>query len=235
MKQFILTILGVFVLLSLKAQQFNVEMSGYSNKKITYVTMDDGSKMEINLWRLKIKKGLVTEVIYKDDAKEKQTISVEDIKEMYVPYSDMAKLTASLETMGNLKKMSNRDIQADILDQGYAYYIKSDVKISKKKTRTLLLQVLNPKFCSEIMVFMDPYAAETNGIGVGVVELGGGDSKSYYVKVNDEVAYRLMKKDYKDASDELFGDCSKVKKEFGKMKWADFAEHIYYKQEKCGN
>lgn len=235
MRQFLLGIFCVFTFLSVNAQQFNVEMNGYSTKKITYVTFNDGTKKEIRLWRFKLKKGLVEEVIYKDEAKEKHSIAVEDIKEMYVPYSDMAKLSAALETMGNVRKASNRDIQADILDQGYAYYVKSEVKISKKKTRTLLLQVLNPKFCSEIMVFMDPYAAETGGVGVGGIQMTGGDSKSYYVKVNDEVAYRLKKQDYKDAAEELFGDCSKVKKEFGKFKWADFAEHIFFKQEKCGN
>ena len=49
MRQFLLGVFCVFTFLSVNAQQFNVEMNGYSTKKITYVTFNDGTKKEIDL------------------------------------------------------------------------------------------------------------------------------------------------------------------------------------------
>lgn len=233
MKNLTLSTLFLLMCSVVFAQEFNVEMSGFSKKKITYITMENMDKMEINPSRIKFKKGLIEEVIYKNEAGEKVSVPIEDIKEMYIPFSDLAKLGATLTTLTNMKKMANSDIKTDILEKGYAYFVKSDVMIKKKKQRTLLMQSLNPAFGSKIMVFMDPYAAETGGLAVGDIQMTGGDSKSYYIKVGDEVAYRLYKKDYKDAFDDLFGDCKKMKKEFKKIKWADFAKHVYYYETEC--
>lgn len=233
MKNLTLSTLFLMMCSFIFAQDFNVEMNGFSKKKITFVTMENMEKMEINPSRIKFKKGLIEEVIYKNEAGEKVSIPIEDVKEMYIPFSDLAKMNATLATLSSMKKMANSDIKADILEKGYAYFVKSEVMIKKKKKRTLLMQALNPAFGSKIMVFMDPFASETGGLAVGDIQMTGGDSKSYYIKVGDEVAYRLYKKDYKDAFDDLFGDCKKMKKEFKKIKWADFAKHVYYYETEC--
>lgn len=233
MKKIMFSALALIFSISIQAQEFNIEMTGFSKKKITYVTMEDGSKMEVNPHRIKFKKGLIEEVVIKNDAGEKETIPMDDIKEMYIPFSDLAKLNAMTETVGNLNKAANTDVRSDILERGYGYFVKSEVMINKKKKRTLLMQVLNPTFSSKIMVFMDPYAAETGGVGVGGIQMTGGDSKSYYIKIGDEVAYRLYKKDYKKDFDQLFGDCKKLQKKFSKAKWTDFAQHVYYYTNSC--
>lgn len=233
MKNFILACIFISLNCVLFAQEFNVEMNQFDKKKISYVIMSNAEEIEIKPTRIKMKKGLIEEVIYKNENGDKVSLPMENVTQMYVPFSDFAKLNAMFTEATNLKKLGKVDVKADILEKGYAHFIKSEVMINKKKKKTLLLQTLNPTFGSKIMVFLDPFAAETGGIEYGGIQMTGGDTKSYYIKVGDAVAYRLHKKNYKDEFEKLFGDCKKMKKEFTKVKWTDFSKHVYFYETEC--
>ena len=235
MKQSLLMAFCLFAFFTIQAQQFNVEMEGFSSTKPTYMTMEDGREMEVKLQRVKYRRGLIEELVFRDEANEKISVPLDEIKEMHIPFHELAKVAALMETSGNLNQMMKRDIKNDIFDQDYAYFVKSDVKIGRK-TRTLLMQVLNPSFSSEIMVFMDPMANQTGSVFWRNLAVTGGDSKSFYIKrKGDDRAYRVFKRNYRKLSQELFGDCPEVKEEFRRLRWIDFAKHIYYKQENCPN
>ena len=105
-------------------------------------------------------------------------------------------------------------MNGDLIGNGYVYFEQSDVRI-KKKTETLMLQLLNPHFSNKIRVYHDPLAKETASIGVGGIDVAGGLDKSYYVKT-DDVAVKLKKKDYDDEFPLYFKSCKALTKKYGK-------------------
>jgi len=65
-------------------------------------------------------------------------------------------------------------------------------------------------------------------MSVGGMQVSGGDSKSYYVKTGDNIAYLLKKKTFDDEFSNLFGSCGAFMKKNGKKpKWKDFEELTY--------
>ena len=52
--------------LNLQAQELMRPFAGYSKKKVAYITMDDGTKIQANLKDFKYKKGLIEVIKLKD-------------------------------------------------------------------------------------------------------------------------------------------------------------------------
>ena len=153
---------------------------------------------------------------------------------MYLPPSNIAKIGGAFDFMENPDLWQSADLDKDILGKGYVYMEKSEVRI-KKKTRTLMMQLVNPSFSNKIKVYDDPMAKETMGLGVAGVNVVGGDEKSYFVKKKGEkVAFKLHKKNYKEEFKMIFGDCKEVMKKYGKdPRWGDFETHVWEYTQAC--
>ena len=219
---------------SLMAQKFSPALKGFSHKKISYLTLDNGKEVKGTIKDLDWKKGLIEEVKLKDMDDKKVKIKPEEINFMYLPPSNLAKLGSTFDFLENADMWQSADLDKDILGKGYVYMEKSEVRI-KKKTRTLMMQLINPSFSNKIKVYDDPFAKETMGAGIGGVTLVGGDEKSYYIKkAGDKVAYRLHKKNYDEEFKMIFKNCKEVMKKYGSNpKWTDFEAAVYEYTQGC--
>ncbi|WP_282035952.1 hypothetical protein [Saccharicrinis aurantiacus] len=199
----------------------------FSHKKLAYVTLNDGTEVKGNITDLDRKKGLIEQVKIKDGSGKKHKMKPDDIKHMYLPPSGLTKLSKAYDVVFDSKKWNNQRLNQDLINQGYAYFEQTDVKI-KKKTNMLLVQLLNPSFCENISVYHDPKAKETKSLGVGGINVAGGIAKSYYLKKNsDNAAYKLTKKDYQKQFTMFWSDNSKIAESYPDGKWRDLTEHIH--------
>ncbi|MEM1218552.1 MAG: hypothetical protein AAGH79_06555 [Bacteroidota bacterium] len=216
------------------AQVFLPPFEGFSKKKPSYLTMENGEEIECNFKKFSFKKGLIEEIKIVNSKEEKIKIEADNIKHMYIPPSGLAKLNADLGFITDADNWDNEEYEQEILGRGYAYFEKVDVQVKKKKNFVLMMQMLNPSFSSKIKVYHDPYAAETMSVGMGPISAGG-DDKSYFILVNGEKrAYKMEKKDYDEKFKDLFGDCSAVMKKYGaKPKWSEFAEALHMYSTEC--
>jgi hypothetical protein len=216
----------------MQAQRFVVPTEDFSYKKTSYITLDNGKEIQCTLKRLKLEKGLVEEIKIEDLNDEKIKIKPEEIKHMYLPPSGLEKLNKKIDFITDATLWDADDINGDLVGEGYAYFEKSKVRI-KKDTEVLLLQLLNPQFSNKIKVYHDPYAKETASIGVGDMNLAGGDAKSYYVKKGD-VAVLLKKKDYEEEFAMYYKDCPKLVKQYkDNVSWSDFVNHVHMYATEC--
>lgn len=223
-----------FCTLNLQAQELMRPFAGYSKKKVAYITMDDGTQIQANLKDFKYKKGLIEAIKLKDiSGGKKQKIKPEKIKHMYVPISGWAKIDAFYDVKSDATQWGKTNLKKDIFAKGYIYFEKSEVRI-KKKTRTLLLQLLNPAFSSKVKIYHDPHAKETLSAGIGSIKVAGGHAKSYYIKKGDATAYKVLKKTYKEEYKMIFEDCpSLVEQIDANRNWVDFVGHIYKYSTDC--
>ena len=230
MKKLIFTAAVAAMGFSASAQSFAVPLEGFSKKKTTYLHMEDGTSSEGLLGGFKRAKGQIETVKMKSESGKKLKIDPAKISHMYIPPSDLAKLSAAVDRAGNVRKWnapSNMD--STLLGEGYVYFEKAKTEIKKGKTEDLMLQMVNTSFCSKIKVFHDPFAAETMSVSVGGVDVAGGLDKSYYVfKDGEDAAYKLEKNEYKEQFATLFGDNEEFMAKYSNdIKWSDLALHIY--------
>ncbi len=225
------------VALTAIGQNFLPPVTGFSKKKTAYFNMENGDRIEATIKSFDWKKGLIEEVKIVDMNGKKVKIQAEDIKSMYLPPSGFSKFASAWDHIHDVSKWERNDLEADIITKGYSYMEKSEVRI-KKKTRTLMVQLLNPSFSSNVKVYHDPITGETASLkvpGTGIT-VAGGLAKTFFVKkAGDKVAYELKKKNYDEEFKLIFGDCPAVKKKYGKNpKWADLEKHVYEYSQECG-
>lgn len=160
---------------------------------------------------------------------KKVKINPADIDHMYVPPSNLAKLSQAMDAATDLTKLQDGELSSEHLDDGYLYMESSNVQVKKNKTQYCMLQVMNPTFSKNIKIFNDPFAKESAGIGIGGMTVAGGLAKSYYVKKNgEELAKRIKKKEYKKDMEELFSECTAVIEKYqDKPAWSEFEQFIY--------
>lgn len=215
------------------AQDFIPAYDRFSGKAPMYVTLADDSKLEGTLDELKRKKNQVESVSIKLSNGEVKKLKPEDIKNMYLKPSTDSKITNDFDAAMKVQTWDNKYINGDLVKEGYCYFEQAKVEF-KNETPTLLLQLLNPGFSSKIKVFYDPYAQETGGFAMGDLKLTGGEDKSYYVQVGNNVAAKTKKKDYDAAFRNFYADCPDLIKKIEKdLKWSDFAKHIYAYSFEC--
>ena len=228
--KYLLLVAFLFFGLAAQAQTFAPAFQGFSHKKTTYITLKNGDEISCMIKKLFFKKGLIDElkVVTASDGK-KVKINPEDIDHMYVPPSNLAKLTQKMDAATDLTKIRDNELSSEYLDDGYLYMESSKVQIKKKKVQVCMLQVMNPTFSKEIKVYNDPFAKETASVGVGGMTLAGGLDKSYYIKkTGEDVAKRIKKKEYKKDMDELFGEKPELISKYGAdPKWSEFEKFIY--------
>ncbi|MCP3933042.1 MAG: hypothetical protein GY705_28560 [Bacteroidetes bacterium] len=230
----IFTLFGFLAFASiLLGQQFVSPAVSFSHKKTVYVTLNNGEQLTGIIKDLDRKKGLIEEIKMKLDNGKKRKIDPKDIKFAYLPPSGFDKVIRSADFITDAAKWDAHDLDKDIIGQGYAYFEKSVVRI-KKKERTLLLQLMNPSFSSRVKVYQDPAAKETVSIGVGALQVAGGLEKSYYIKLGDETAYRVKKKDYDEEFKLIFSGCDAVLNDTENAnKWNKFEHHVWVYGKKC--
>jgi len=217
------------------AQKFSPPSNRFSGSKPSYITLKDGTTLEGTVKDLDRKKGLIEEVKLELPDGKKRKLKPADIKYMYLPPSGFDKLVGAFEFLHDATKWDNTDLDKDIIGRGYVYFEQAEVRLSKKKTMTMLMQLLNPSFSSKIKVYHDPFAKETMSLGVAGVDVVGGDLKSYFVLANDDkVAFKLEKKDYDDKYKDLFKNCQQLVTELdAKHAWTDLAEYIFKYSKEC--
>ncbi|MBP6385038.1 MAG: hypothetical protein KA327_00310 [Pseudarcicella sp.] len=211
------------------AQNFMPAFTMFSHKETAELYLKNGSKVTGTIKDIDRKKGLIEEITI--IANDKKTVYLpEDIDYMYLPPSSYSAMTSKSATALNLSRSKDQGMNQEFLDKGYAYFQSVKVML-KKKELTLLLQVVNPAFLGKITVYNDPFAGETASVGFGPVTLAGGIDKSYFVKVDNQVAYKLEKGDYKDYFDELFKSCPSA--DAIEHVWRNFQQHVYEQNTNC--
>lgn len=234
MKNIISLVCFVFISSIIFGQEryFTDAVEIFSKKKISYVTLADGEEIEGNIKRMKTTKGLMKELKLKMADGSEKVLLPGDIQSMYLAQNEWDKVLEAAKM--DVTKWDDEDVNSERLKDGYAYFESVEVNYRKKKTETLLLQMVNPSFSNKVKVFFDPLAAETTSASVGGIKLAGGIDKSYFIKTEGEVGYRLKKKDYKDSAQGIMGDCkpywNKIKKD---LSWSDFPEHLFNHASAC--
>jgi len=194
------------------AQELLMPSLSFSHKKTAYVTLMDGTEIV----------GLI-----KDNDGKKHKLDADKIKYMYLPPSGLDKLSKTSNFLTDSRNWGkDGELDDEKLSLGYVFFENSKVRI-KKKTRILLMQLLNPSFSANIKIYHDPLAKETMSVGVGPIKMAGGDAKSYFFKGGDKAAYKIKKKEYKREFPMIWKNCKKVKSKYGKkIKWSELTKHI---------
>lgn len=215
-------------------QQFVDAASLFSSKKIAILNLKDGTVVKGFIHDIDRKKGLIEEVVLKDSiTKKKTTYLPEVISNMYLPPSGFDQYASFTDKMYDAQKWESDNINAAYVKEGYAFFENSEVMLKDKKL-VLMVQLINPGFCTKIKVYEDPYAAETASVGFGGITVAGGDKKSYFIKKGNDVAYKLLKKNYDEEFPKLFGDCPSLLDANKKNPvWVHLAKHIMTYSKDC--
>jgi hypothetical protein len=226
MKKHLLFVFALSFCNLITAQNFLEPFELFSTKETSYVTMKDGTQHEGTAKSIKRKKGIVKQVKIKTQDGKTLSLKPDQIKDMYLKPSNFMKFATAMENMTNVKKVT-RGIDSKHINEGYGYFVSTEVMLGKKK-QVLMLQMLNPHFDGNVRVFHDPYAKETMRVGVGAMTVAGGDDKSYFIQVGDKPAFKLRKKDFDDEYKNIFKNCPDIAKLPKKeIKWSKFPEFVF--------
>lgn len=226
MKGFIILFFALFTLQSAFAQSLLPPFEYISKKKISHIHLEDGSKIDGNFEAWDRKKGLIKSIEIKNEKGKKQELDLNKIKHAYFPQHKIDKHIKFQDFLTNPKNWNSEYVDHAMVEDGYAFFEKAQAMV-KKKELTVLLQLLNPGFSNKIKIYHDPFAKESVSVDI-VVNIAGGNDKSYYISKDGEVAYKLEKKNYKETFEKLFGDCPAVMEKYGEKKtWGDFAKCVF--------
>lgn len=225
----VITTIALFISLSLMGQNnkfFVKAVDGFSKKKMSYLTLMDGTEVTGKIKKLKRKKWLFEKVIIIDENDKKREFEANEIKSMYLPQSGLDKLGKMSDMLTDATQWEKTDLNQEYLEDGYAYFESTEVYYKKKKKKVLLLQLINPSFSGEVKVFYDPTAGESAGIGIGGMNIAGGGDKSFYIKIGDDTAFKLKKKEYKKQAEDIFSTCPDYLRKVKKLNWEKFGETL---------
>lgn len=223
------TIFILFIAFLGYSQDFLDGANTFSSKKTVFMTLKDGTEVTGTMASIGRKKGLIKDITLEDSLGRETEYLPEHISKMYIAPSGTDKFLRGYNDAFDLSKLEeDQSLNKEHIKNGYVLFESNEVMIKKEK-KVLLLQLVNPGFCSEIRVYYDPYAAETASASFGGFKLAGGDAKSYYVKKGDGVAFKLEKKNYEDEMKNLYGDVANYKNVImheDDIRWFDFPKHI---------
>ncbi len=209
---------------------FNEGFNAPSVKKTSTVILKDGTTHKGFCSKTDTKKGQIFEVTLKDSISKKPSVFVADnIREMYLYPNEAEKVGKVFKYMGNIRNYQTKKLK-NSTTKDRIHFVNQTVSLKNKKDdKEFLMQVINPEFDDIISVYHDPRAKETGGFSVmGSPQLGGGVTKSYYVKKGDKVMW-LHKDDFEDNYDFLFGDNPEFMKKYPKnsVEWDYFSFLVY--------
>jgi len=173
----------------------------------------------------------LTKITVKLENGEKIKLVPEQIVSLRIKSSGLMKLSMISEAGSSIKMLANTDFN-DIVNREWVVF---ETAMTPKKTDTYrLLQLLNPGFSSKIKVFAEP-GAKTGGIGIGGLQITGGEDRAYLFVKGGEKAVRVKKGSYSDNFQELYADCPEMVAAFqgDKIKWDDVAMHVYAYDQTC--
>ena len=209
---------------------FDPVYNSYSPNVVSKVILENGDVVEGFRDDVDRKKGQIYYVRLKDSMTgEKKEFNAKDIKEMYLFPGGFEKFTKSVGYAFDARQWESRDLDSELIGQGFIFFKKQKVSLKNKKDeRELLMQLINAKFSSKIEVYGDPVAKKTTGLGIGGFNVAGNLAKSYYFKKGDNIFW-LEKKNLKDYYDELFGDNPEFMKKYPKKsaKWKELGEYVF--------
>jgi hypothetical protein len=221
--------LGLVLLSTSQAfsQEFLPAIERFSSKKESFLVTSKGDTTKFFLDDLDRKKGLIVNVAGRTTDGKKFEHKAEDVTFMALAPSDYAKFAAFSEGSSSVLRASKTDFKQINRDLIFFYQEYLD-----DKQRTVLVQQINPGFDSKLRVYDDPFAAQTAGIGVGGMQMTGGQDKSYYVNYNGKT-FRMYKRDYDRLFTEFFGKCPDVMTGFKNHAWRNFAQHLFIYEQNC--
>ena len=137
---------------------FDEVFVGVSSKKPSTIILKDGSRIEGSASGIDRKKGQIYSIDIKDSSRKKTEYKAEDIAEMYLPISGMAKASKMSNYFGNTKNWGRKSLtKTTNPGEVYVKNVKASLK-NKKDEKEFLMQLINPEFSSIIEVYADPVA-----------------------------------------------------------------------------
>ncbi|WP_421875970.1 hypothetical protein [Marinoscillum sp.] len=221
----------VMVGLTASAQDFLSPSFAFSHSETAYLTLTDGSELECTVDKIKRKKGLIKYIRVEVDGVERE-LSPAEVSSMYLPPNALDQMSKAADFLSDANKWTNEKLDQDLLNQGLVYFEQAEVQIKKKKTMTMLMQLLNPSFSGGVKVYHDPFAKESASVGVGGIKVAGGNAKSYFVLKGDGPAVNFEKKKYKKVYEEFWSDCEPVLNA-ERTGWGNFNEHVFQYDQEC--
>jgi hypothetical protein len=196
------------------------------------VTLATGEEISGKMTGGSIVNGYLSTIVFKADDGTKSKFKPEDVQKLSIKASKLAKLAMMAESSSSIKEMTHSDFD-EIVNREYIIF--ETAMRSNRAAKLRLMQLLNPGFDSKIKVFADPNAKETGGIGLGGIQLTGGQDKSYLFVINDQQAVLVKKGSYKRNFDDLYSSCPKMVEAFDgeRLKWADVAGHVFAYDQAC--
>ncbi|PWJ58571.1 hypothetical protein CLV98_104431 [Dyadobacter jejuensis] len=229
-------VLALFFILpySVYSQGFMPGFDRFSGRKTAYITLKDGQKIEGNIKKIKRKKGSFRKIKILNEGK-KVEFSPDNVATMYLPADGLERLAQRLDYLDNAATYSNMSLNMKTISEGYAYFESTEVMVNKKKTRHLMMQLVNPHMGSKMKVYFDPVAKTTMKVGGGIGPSFGGVDKSYYYKLGDAPARKVQKKNYKKELKTMYGDCPTLLSRLSeKLTWSGLAKDVD-EYSRCGN
>jgi hypothetical protein len=198
----------------------------FSSEKTAYITLNDGSQVEGLIQDIDRKKGLLLSFTIVDPEGKSSNFRAGDISKIYLAATGKNNMGKRYEFISDPAKWDNNELNRDLFKNGYAYFEQVEVEMGRK-TRPMLLQLLNPSFSSRIKVYQDPFVSETTSLGTAELKRSGDHSNSYVVKDGNRPAFMLNKGSYQDNFIALFGECKAMVPLREKAKWSQFEQHLY--------
>ena len=192
------------------------------------IVLNDASVLTGKIIYSKSSQGITAVTLF-DAEGNKKKYKAKDVKAMYLKGGKLSKWLSAMDQGSFSLKEGKRVNFKDFIDTEYFVW----KRILNRKGKPVLLQLANPGFDSKIQVFIDPSAKETGGLGVAGVKLTGGLAKSYYITKGGSASTYVKKNKYEKAFSSLYPDCTTMTTDFKKVKWADFAKHVFVYEQYC--
>lgn len=221
----ILTVLGFT-----KAQDFLSPFDAIAPKKLSYVTDANGNETAGYIKSVVRVKGLITDLNMKLEDDSKKTVASTEVEYAFLPQNKLEKFGSNMSFATDATRWGQK--QVDRVKDGYAYFEKTQIEL-KKGTETTLMQLLNPG-ATILKAYHDPFANETMSFAPGGIKVAGGEDKSYYMRKNDGVGYKVSKANFKENFETLFGDCPAFMEKYPKADWGEFEKMVFFYNDNCG-
>lgn len=197
-----------------------------SPKKISTIILKNNEEYQGYFKSWEKQKGQILSITIEDaDTEKKQKFEAQDIAEMYLYAAEVEKSMKAAKFISNIRNYSTKKFRNQTTDEAIHFVNQKASLKNKKDDKEFLMQLVNPDSSEIISVYHDPRAKETGGISIGgSPQLGGGVTKSYYVKKGDKVLW-LHKDDFEENYDFLFGDNADFIKKYPKnsVEWDYFS------------
>ncbi|GLR18681.1 hypothetical protein GCM10007940_32970 [Portibacter lacus] len=204
-------------------------------KKITYVTMKDGSKLEGSFkGGQEALNGGWKWITFKPTDGKRMKIQAADIKSMLVPESKLSKLSEATSIINDATKWDQDvTLNKDAIKEGY-YYYETTTLAKKKKDIVAVRQILNPGYSDKIKVLDNKAGIDGPTARLGGIKVAGGNDRSYFIIVGDAKAIKVSAKKYDEQFLELFAACPEfVDKYKSDISWSDIEKHVFEFSQSC--